>query len=294
MNPSNEIDRRQAENDYSLVEKAIVFLDANARSQPELADVARAIGLSEFHFQRLFTRWAGVSPKRFLQYVTRERARELLESSENLLNTTFGVGLSSVGRLHDLFVTTEAVTPGEYKNRGAGLTIHYGIFPTPFGRCLLAVTERGICYLGFDGTSEGAAIDYLADFWQNARLVEDHAATAPLIEPIFQLGRHPATPMHVLLRGTNFQIQVWEALLRIPPGRVCSYTDLATWIGSPRAVRAVGSALARNPVPVLIPCHRVIRQTGEFGQYRYGGARKKAILGWELSQAEMLAANLRT
>lgn len=287
MHPEKTLDLRQMSDDYTLVEQAIRYLDTNAHRQPELGEVAGAIGLSEFHFQRLFTRWAGISPKRFLQFVTRERAQELLERSENLLDTTFGVGLSSAGRLHDLFVTTEAVTPGEYKSRGAGVTIRYGLFPTPFGKCLLGVTERGICHLGFVQASEGDAIDELVWFWQQAKIIEDHAATAPLVDSIFRLGRQPHVPIHVLLRGTNFQIKVWEALLRIPPGSVKTYEDVAADVGNPRAVRAVGNAVARNPIPVLIPCHRVIRKLGEFGKYRYGSARKQALIGWEIAQREL-------
>ena len=289
MHMSPNTDLRQLSADYALVERAIVYLDSNARRQPELGEVASAIGLSEFHFQRLFSRWAGVSPKRFLQFVTRERARELLEQSESMLDTTFRLGLSSAGRLHDLLVTTEAVTPGEYKSRGAGLTIRYGLFPTPFGKCLLGVTDRGICHLGFVQASEGEAIDELVSFWQRAAIVEDHSATAPLVEPLFQLGQTPHIPIHVLLRGTNFQLKVWEALLRIPPGSASSYEDLATRIGHPRAARAVSSAVARNPIPVLIPCHRVIRKLGQFGEYRYGTPRKRALIGWELAQAELQA-----
>jgi AraC family transcriptional regulator of adaptative response/methylated-DNA-[protein]-cysteine methyltransferase len=280
---------RQLGDDYILVEKAIAFLDRNAEQQPDLVDVARAVGVSEFHFQRTFTHWAGISPKRFLQFLTRERARELLERSENMLDTTFQLGLSSPGRLHDLFVATEAVTPGEYKSRGTGVTIRYGIFPTPFGDALLGVTDRGICHLGFVQHSEGHALDEMVDFWQQASIVEDHAATAPLVESLFRLGESPITPLHVLLKGTNFQIKVWEALLRIPSGSVSTYEDMARRIGQPRAVRAVGSAVARNPIPVLIPCHRVIRKLGEFGNYRYGTTRKRALLAWEAARADQLA-----
>lgn len=289
MNTAPNADLRQLSEDYALVEKAILYLDQHATRQPELSEVAGAVGLSEFHFQRLFSRWAGISPKRFLQFVTRQRARELLERSENLLDATFRLGLSSAGRLHDLFVTTEAVTPGQYKSRGAGLTIRYGLFPTPFGECLLGVTDRGICHVGFVQDSEGDAIDELVGFWREAEIVEDHAATAPLVESIFRLGQAPHVPIHVLLRGTNFQIKVWEALLRIPPGSALTYEDVAAGIGNPRAVRAVGSAVARNPIPVLIPCHRVIRKLGEFGSYRYGSVRKRALIGWELARQEQYA-----
>jgi AraC family transcriptional regulator of adaptative response/methylated-DNA-[protein]-cysteine methyltransferase len=280
-------DLRQASSDYKLVERALLYLESNVRRQPELREVADAVGLSEFHFQRLFTRWAGISPKRFLQFLTREQARRLLDRSENLLDTTVELGLSSPGRLHDLFVTTEAVTPGEYKSRGEGVTIRYGLYPTPFGQCLLGTTERGICHLGFVQTSEGDALDELTSHWSRASIVEDHAATAPLVESIFQLGKPPERPLHILLRGTNFQIKIWEALLRIPPGSVATYAEVAREIGEPHAVRAVGNAVGRNPIPVLIPCHRVIRALGEFGRYRYGSARKKALLGWEFAQQSL-------
>jgi AraC family transcriptional regulator, regulatory protein of adaptative response / methylated-DNA-[protein]-cysteine methyltransferase len=267
--------------DYRLIEQAIHFIEANAHRQPELEEIAAAVGLSESHFQRKFTRWAGISPKRFLQFLTKENAKALLARSENLLNTTHQVGLSSLGRLHDLFITTEAVTPGEYKSRGEGLAIHYAIHPTPFGKCLIATTERGICHLGFVQTSEGDAIDHLVEDWSQAEMIEDQRATAPLIEPIFNLGQRGKESLRLYLRGTNFQIKVWEALLTIPAGTVTTYENIATQIGKPAALRAVGTAVGHNPVAVLIPCHRVLRKDGNFGNYRYGSARKKAILGWE-------------
>ncbi|HEX2696241.1 MAG TPA: methylated-DNA--[protein]-cysteine S-methyltransferase [Anaerolineales bacterium] len=286
MNISVATDYRLLSEDYQRIEQAIQYLEKNAKHQPELSEVASAVGLSEFHFQRLFTRWAGISPKRFLQYVTRESAKEMLDQSKNLLDTTLEVGLSSLGRLHDLFVTTEAVTPGEYKSRGAGLTIRYGLHPTPFGECLIGVTDRGICHLGFVQTGEGDAIDTLAADWQEAELIEDQRSTAPLVAPIFLINARQEMPLHLYLRGTNFQIKVWEALLRIPSGSVTTYEGLANQIGSPRAARAIGSAVGHNPVAVLIPCHRVIRKLGEFGNYRYGAARKMALLGWEQAQVQ--------
>jgi AraC family transcriptional regulator of adaptative response/methylated-DNA-[protein]-cysteine methyltransferase len=277
-------DYRQLSEDYQRIEQAIRYLEENSRNQPELNEIAGALGLSEFHFQRLFTRWAGISPKRFLQFVTKENAKALLDRSENLLDTTLQVGLSSLGRLHDLFVTAEAVTPGEYKSRGAGLTIRYGLHASPFGQCLIGVTERGICDLGFVQTSEGDALDELFAAWPQAELIEDQRTTAPLVEPIFDLNRRADAPLRLHLRGTNFQLKVWEALLQIEPGSVTTYGHIATLLGRPRAMRAVGNAVGQNPVPVLIPCHRVIRSLGEFGKYRYGAARKKALLGWELSK----------
>jgi len=274
-------DFHQMSEDYLRIEQAIQYLEKHANTQPELSEIANAVGLSEFHFQRVFSRWAGISPKRFLQFLTKEGAKVLLAQSENLLVTTYGVGLSSLGRLHDLFVTTEAVTPGQYKSGGAGLTIRYGLHDTPFGKALIGVTERGICHLGFVGNSEGDAIDALVKSWQQAKMVEDYQATAPLVEPIFDLSRRGDTPLRLHLRGTNFQLKVWEALLRIPPGALTSYEDLAEQAGRPGASRAVGTSLGRNPIAVLIPCHRVIRKLGEFGNYRYGSIRKKALIGWE-------------
>jgi AraC family transcriptional regulator of adaptative response/methylated-DNA-[protein]-cysteine methyltransferase len=271
-------DYRLLNEDYLRIEQAILYLEKNAQKQPELGEVAGAVGLSEYHFQRLFTHWAGISPKRFLQFLTRENARVLLDQSENLLDTTLQVGLSSLGRLHDLFVTTEAVTPGEYKSRGAGLTIRYGLHATPFGKCLIGVTERGICHFGFIQSTEGEAIDELVDNWKQARMIEDYNSTAPLIEPIFDLNRRKDQALHLLLRGTNFQIKVWEALMQISPGSVTTYEQVASRVGSPNSSRAVGNAVAHNPIAVLIPCHRVLRKLGEFGNYRYGAARKKALL----------------
>lgn len=268
----------QLSDDYQRIEQAILYLETHFKDQPTLEDVAASAGLSEYHFQRLFTRWAGVSPKRFLQFLTKEGAKDLLDRSENLLDTTHQLGLSSLGRLHDLFVTTEAVTPGEFKTRGEGLTIRYGLHASPFGQCLLAVTERGICHLGFvqRGESEGAAIDALVTEWKNARMLEDRKATAPLVEPIFDLNARTKLNLH--LRGTNFQLKVWEALLHIPAGTATTYEGLAERIGQPTASRAVGTAVGHNPIAVLIPCHRVIRKVGEFGNYRYGAERKKALL----------------
>jgi AraC family transcriptional regulator of adaptative response/methylated-DNA-[protein]-cysteine methyltransferase len=270
---------KQRSDDYLRIEQAIVYLENNYKEQPGLEEVAANIGLSEFHFQRLFTRWAGVSPKRFLQFLTKEGAKELLDQSENLLDATYQVGLSSLGRLHDLFVTTEAVSPGEFKTRGEGVTIRYGLHASPFGKCLIAVTERGICHFGFVQTTEGDAIDNLVTEWQNARMIEDRVFTAPLVEPIFNLDSRGRLNIH--LRGTNFQLKVWEALLQIPTGAVTTYEGLAERIGKPTAARAVGTAVGHNPIAVLIPCHRVIRKAGEFGNYRYGAARKKALLAYE-------------
>jgi AraC family transcriptional regulator of adaptative response/methylated-DNA-[protein]-cysteine methyltransferase len=279
-----QTDFRQSSEDYLRIEQAILYLEDHYKDQPELGQVAANIGLSEYHFQRLFTRWAGVSPKRFLQFLTKEGAKDLLDRSENLLETTHQVGLSSLGRLHDLFITAEAMTPGEYKSGGAGVTIRYGLHPTPFGKCLIATTERGICNLSFVQTSEGDAIDNLVADWKQAKMIEAHRSTVPLIEPIFDLRyNHRGKPLNVHLRGTNFQLKVWEALIKIPVGEVTTYAGIASRIGNPGATRAVGTAVGHNPIAVLIPCHRVIRKVGDFGNYRYGALRKKALLAREFS-----------
>ncbi|HEX9333579.1 MAG TPA: methylated-DNA--[protein]-cysteine S-methyltransferase [Anaerolineales bacterium] len=277
-----QINFKQSSEDYLRIEQAILYLENHFKEQPSLEEVAANIGLSEYHFQRVFTRWAGVSPKRFLQFLTKEGAKDLLSRSENLLDTTHQVGLSSLGRLHDLFVTTEAVTPGEYKSRGEGVTIRYGIHLTPFGKCLIGLTEHGICHLGFVQTSEGDAIDNLVAEWKEATMIEDYRSTAALVEPIFHLRYSTRIkPLALHLRGTNFQIKVWEALLQIPAGNVTTYEGLAQRIGQPNASRAVGTAVGHNPIAVLIPCHRVIRKLGDFGNYRYGAQGKKALLARE-------------
>ncbi len=275
-------DFKQSSEDYLRIEQAIMYLENHFKDQPNLDEVAANVGLSEYHFQRLFTRWAGVSPKRFLQFVTKESAKDLLDKSENLLDTTHQVGLSSLGRLHDLFVNTEAMSPGEYKSKGEGVTIRYGIHLTPFGKCLIGLTERGICHLGFVQGSEGEAIDNLVSDWKEAKMIEDYRATAALVAPIFDLRFNTRIkPLTLHLRGTNFQLKVWEALLQIPAGSASTYEGIASRIGNPNAVRAVGTAVGHNPIAVLIPCHRVIRKAGDFGKYRYGALRKKALLAYE-------------
>jgi len=277
---------RQLSADYQRIEQAIHYLEANVQRQPGLQEIASSLNLSEYHFQRLFTRWAGVSPKRFLQYLTKEHAKALLARSTSLLDATYEVGLSSPGRLHDLFVQCEAVTPGEFKSKGQGLVIFYGFHPTPFGECLLGMTDRGICHLAFvqDLDRDGALRD-LRPAWANATLRLSPERTRPFAERIFTPSGQPSVPISLLLRGTNFQIKVWEALLRIPSGQVTSYEGIAAHLRMSDGARAVGSAVANNPVAYLIPCHRVIRKVGEFGDYRYGPARKKAILAWEMARA---------
>jgi AraC family transcriptional regulator of adaptative response/methylated-DNA-[protein]-cysteine methyltransferase len=269
--------------DYERIEKAIVFIETHFDSQPELKEIAAHVGLSEFHFQRLFSRWVGISPKRFLQFLTKEYVKTLLSQASNVLEATFEAGLSGPGRLHDLFVACEAVTPGEFKSKGKGLSIEFGFHDTPFGECLIACTERGICWLSFTGKKGRDGL--LAEFqiaWENARRIENLAGTRALVSRIFDPSMwRRSNPVPVMVVGTNFQIKVWEALLRIPMGTVVSYEDVAVSIGFPKAVRAVGNAVGKNPVSFVIPCHRVVRKTAEFGNYGGGPARKKAMLGWE-------------
>jgi AraC family transcriptional regulator of adaptative response/methylated-DNA-[protein]-cysteine methyltransferase len=279
---------QQLSDDYRVIEQALHYLADNYRSQPDLAQAAARVGYSEYHFQRLFARWVGISPKRFLQFLTKEHARRLLDESASLLETSYQSGLSGSGRLHDLFVACEAVTPGEYKSRGEGMQVRYGFHPSPFGECLVAATERGVCGLSF--VAQGGREELLDDLrqrWEKAELIEDAQATQALVGRIFpvdpaEIGTHSA-PLHLLLNGTNFQIKVWEALLRIPPGKVVSYQQIAAAVGKPGAARAVGQAVGANPIAYLIPCHRVIRQMGVISGYRWGVARKQAILGWEFS-----------
>jgi len=274
--------------DYRRIERAIRYLDAHVVDQPSLEDVASEIGLSPFHAQRLFTRWAGISPKRFLGLLTVGHAKAALQAGESVLDATYEVGLSGPSRLHDLFVSYEAMTPGEYKQQGAGLVLRYGIHPTPFGDALLLLTERGIAGLSFVDHDPQAAIEDARAAWPLSRLVEDRPATRAVVERLFE-GAGDASA-RLLLRGTNFQVKVWSALLRVPSGRVVSYLDIANAIGQPRAVRAIGNALAHNPLGYLVPCHRVIRATGALGDYRWGQARRRALLAWDAAQAEAASA----
>lgn len=279
--------------DYRRIEQAIAYLEEHALEQPSLDEVAEHIGLSSYHFQRLFKSWAGVSPKRFLQYLTIENAKKLLRESVSVLDTALDVGLSGPGRLHDLFVSVEAMTPGEFKAQGKDLLISYGLHATPFGECLLAVTPRGICSLAFvEPETRSVALNELRESWQEATLVENQNAGKDAIKHIFCQARGQArAPLKVLLRGTNFQVKVWEALLRIPEGTVVSYGSLAAAVGHPGAHRAVGTATGHNPVGYLIPCHRVLRANGDIGGYHWGATRKKAILAREAAFSDQAASN---
>lgn len=283
MNKVNGQSRRTT--DYERIERAIRYLEQNYRRQPDLKAMARGAGLSEFHFQRLFRRWAGISPKRFVQYLTAGHAVRVLRESRTNLDAAYEAGLSGGGRLHDLLINLHAVTPGELKRAGAGLTIQYGFHPSPFGECLIAMTARGICHLGFSPPeNRRAALADLAAEWPRAQLVEAPRVTAPLARRLFTGGNGQAPGIDLHVRGTNFQIKVWEALLRIPAGITVSYEDLARHIRAPSAVRAVANAVANNPIAWLIPCHRVIRKSGALGGYRWGETRKKVLLAWEAAR----------
>ncbi len=267
--------------DYDRIGIALSHLDHNRRRSVPLAELAAAAGLSTFHFQRLFTRWAGISPKRFARYLQLDDARLLLRDARSVLDASLDIGLSSPGRLHDLFVSIDAVTPGEFKARGAGLTIRVGTHDSPFGPCLLGVTERGICWLSF-ASAERDGLAELRATWPAATIRDDSRGTSAYAGRIFSLRPQASRrPLRLLVGGTNFQLKVWEALIRIPPGRLTTYADVGEAIQRPTAARAVGNAVAANPISYLIPCHRVIRRMGIVGDYRWGRRRKKTMIAWE-------------
>ncbi len=281
--------------DRKRMERALAYIAENFTEQPDLEEIAGHVGLSEFHFQRVFTRWVGISPKRYVQHLSLDTAKRSLADSRSVLDAAFDAGLSGPGRLHDLFVTYEAMTPGEYKKQGEGLEIRYGFHDSPFGECLLMTTDRGICGLGFtvDGDRDGA-LDYLAAKYPKARHVDAPDETAPLIDRVFSLGRAPDPdhPLRLLLRGTPFQLKVWQALMEIPPGRLATYQDIARKLGYSGSVisRAIGTANGANAISWLIPCHRVIRKSGAMGGYRWGVERKRAMIGYEAARLEAASA----
>ncbi len=271
---------------YDRIAAALALIADRQSDQPSLEELAQAAGMSPHHFQRVFTRWVGVSPKKFLQYLTLDAAKRRLVAAGSILDAAYAAGLSGPGRLHDLFVTHEAITPGEFKRRGAGLTIRYGYAPSPFGECLVMLTERGICGLAFVSDGDRAApFADLAGRWPAARFVPDADAAAALAARAFAPAaeRKPPLPLHLI--GTNFQIRVWEALLRVPPGALVTYGALAAAIGDPKASRAVGAACGSNPVSWLIPCHRAILGSGYIRDYAWGRPRKVAMIGWEAAAA---------
>ena len=276
--------------DYERIEKAIHYVVTHRQEQPSLDDIAHHLHLSRPHFERLFKRWAGVSPKRFLQYTTLAHARELLQNDLSVLDTSLTTGLSGPGRLHDLFVSIEAMTPGEFKTGGAGLVIRYGVHDTLFGPALMAVTDKGLCFFAFDPAEpEQDQEALLYAHWPKAKLTRD--ASASLVYASRLQGEATASPpssLPLYVKGTNFQLQVWRALVTLPEGALVSYEGLATRMGRPEATRAVSTAVARNPVGYFIPCHRVIRKTGIIGKYHWGSDRKQALIGWEQARKEAL------
>ncbi len=277
----------QQQLDYQRIQNAIEYLVDNFKSQPSLQEVAAHVHLSPHHFQRLFTEWAGVSPKKFLQFLTVDYLKERIQHSQNIAQMADMAGLSSPSRVYDLFVNIEGVTPATFKNKGAGLTIFYGYHDSPFGNCFLAATDKGICGITFlQEENKVAEFELFAKKWDFAQLVEDATFTQPFIDQIFNKATNKGEKLNVLVQGTPFQIKVWEALLNIPQGNLTTYQYIAESIDKPKAVRAVGTAIGKNPIGYLIPCHRVIRKEGKLGHYRWGSGRKKAIIGWEMAKEE--------
>ena len=272
---------------YRRIEEAINYLETNFQRQPELDEVAEKVHLSPFHFQRIFAEWAGISPKRFLQFLTVDFLKTKLTESRNIVEAAEEAGLSSQSRVYDLFTTLEAVTPQEYKQRGNGIRIEYGFHETPFGLALIGVTERGICWLSFVNSDNEPAsqLEEMKLHWHNSVFHMDERITAPVAATIFGGASEPNKKLHVLVKGTNFQVKVWEALLRLPMGSVTTYQDIAKSIENPNALQAVGSAVGSNHIAYLIPCHRVIRKDGILGEYRWSPVRKKSMIGWEMAKA---------
>jgi AraC family transcriptional regulator, regulatory protein of adaptative response / methylated-DNA-[protein]-cysteine methyltransferase len=269
---------------YQRIEQAIQYLQENFQRQPELDELAEKVHLSPFHFQRIFTEWAGISPKRFLQYLTTGYLKKRLQASRNIEEAAAEAGLSSQSRVYDLFTTLEAVTPGEYKEHGSGIRIEYGFHETLFGRCLIGVTERGICWMSFLTSDEDSrrAVEEMKASWYNSVFHHDQELTQEFIRRIFNFSQE--NKLHLFVKGTNFQVKVWEALLRIPSGTLTTYQDIAHRINNPKALQAVGSAVGSNNIAYLIPCHRVIRKDGILGEYRWTPARKKSMIGWEMAR----------
>ncbi|MBI4273535.1 MAG: bifunctional helix-turn-helix domain-containing protein/methylated-DNA--[protein]-cysteine S-methyltransferase [Rhizobiales bacterium] len=275
--------------DYDIVRRAIAYISEHWRTQPEIDAIAEAAGVSATDLYHLFRRWAGLTPKAFLQAITLDHARRILRDSASVLDAAYEVGLSGPGRLHDLFVTHEAMSPGEWKSGGKGMTIKYGFHPSPFGRALVMATSRGLAGLAFaDAGEEAAALADMRSRWRNADYVEDDGATAPLAQRIFdpKLWRKDR-PLRIVLIGTDFEVRVWETLLRIPMGRAATYSDIAAKVCTVKAARAVGAAVGRNPLSFVVPCHRVVGKNGDLTGYHWGLTRKRAMLGWEAGHVQL-------
>ncbi len=269
--------------DYDVVRRAIAHIRGNWRTQPEIEQIAEAASVTPTELHHLFRRWAGLTPKAFLQALTLDSARNLLRDSASVLDASYEVGLSGPGRLHDLFVTHESMSPGEWKAAGEGLTIYYGFHPSVFGTALVMATERGLCGLAFaDAGEERESLRDMQSRWPKAKYVEDSARTAPMTARIFDKNKwRQDQPLRVVLIGTDFEVRVWETLLRIPMGKATTYSDIANTIGKPKAPRAVGAAVGKNPISFVVPCHRAIGKSGELTGYHWGLTRKRAMLGWE-------------
>ena len=279
------IGQGESTTDYERVRAIIAYISERWRRQPSLEDIAEHVGLSTTHVHHLFRRWAGITPKAFLQALTLDNAKALLADSASVLDATYEVGLSGPGRLHDLFVTHEALSPGEYRAGGDGLTFAYGFHPSPFGECIVVATPRGLAGIGFVDDDPALALKDMRARWPRAHFHEDSAATAPLAARAFQSERwRPDQPLNVVLIGTDFEVRVWKTLLRIPFGKAASYSDVAERIGAPKAARAVGAAVGRNPVSFVVPCHRVVGRSGALTGYHWGLTRKRAMLGWEAAR----------
>lgn len=276
--------------DYDVVRRAIEFISENWREQPSLERIADAVGMKPLSLQRLFTRWAGLSPKAFVQALTIDHARSLLEDSASVLDTTYELGLSGPGRLHDLFITHDAMTPGAYKARGEGIVIRFAFHPSPFGLSLIMITDRGLAGVAFaDAGGEATALADMKARWPKAEYIEDQIATAPYVNRIFNPETwRPDQPLRIVMIGSDFELRVWETLLSIPLGKATTYSDIARHIGNPNASRAVGTAVGRNPISFVVPCHRVLGKGGGFCGYHWGVTRKRAILGWEAGVTGLL------
>ncbi|HEV7330166.1 MAG TPA: methylated-DNA--[protein]-cysteine S-methyltransferase [Flavisolibacter sp.] len=272
---------------FQRIEKAIAYLQDNFREQPSLDDLAAKVHVSPFHFQKLFLDWVGLSPKKFLQYLTIDFLRSKIQETQNMMDAAELVGLSGQSRVHDLFVTIDGVTPQQFKSAGEGMVIRYGYHPTPYGMCFIAVAERGICRLHFiDEQAKRDEFELFSVQWHSAKLIHDPEYTKEFIQRLFDTNQYSDEPIKLLLKGTNFQLKVWEGLLQIPYGSVASFGQFAKIIGESDNIRSVASAVGKNPIPFLIPCHRIITQCGCMGNYQFGRVRKRLMLGGEMANVE--------
>jgi AraC family transcriptional regulator of adaptative response/methylated-DNA-[protein]-cysteine methyltransferase len=289
--PVTEFEDAGATADYDRVRKALAFITERWRDQPSLDEIAERVGVSPSHLHHIFRRWAGITPKAFLQAITLDHARGLLRDSASVLDTAYEVGLSGPSRLHDLFVTHEAMSPGDWKTGGSGLDMQVGYHPSPFGEAIVVATSRGLAGIGFvDDGDRAAALADMRGRWPLARFIENQEGTAALARRAFEPEAwRPDAPLRVVLIGSDFEVRVWQTLLRIPLGRATTYSDIASHIGKPTAARAVGAAVGKNPISFVVPCHRVLGRSGALTGYHWGLTRKQAILGWEAGHAGLVS-----